>query len=57
VEKRYVLDGPRGEEALADLFDGRHQLVVYHFMFDPSWDLTFVAFHPSFPPSTVPRSA
>ncbi len=38
VEKRYVFDGPQGEAALADLFEGRHQLVVYHFMFDPSWD-------------------
>ena len=38
VEKRYVFDGPKGEESLADLFEGRHQLVVYHFMFDPSWD-------------------
>ena len=38
VEKRYVFEGPKGEETLADLFEGRHQLVVYHFMFDPSWD-------------------
>jgi predicted dithiol-disulfide oxidoreductase (DUF899 family) len=35
VEKRYVFDGERGEETLADLFDGRSQLVVYHFMFGP----------------------
>lgn len=35
VEKNYVFDGPRGEETLADLFDGRSQLVVYHFMFGP----------------------
>jgi Bacterial protein of unknown function (DUF899) len=32
VEKEYVFRGPRGEETLADLFDGRSQLVVYHFM-------------------------
>jgi predicted dithiol-disulfide oxidoreductase (DUF899 family) len=38
VEKRYVFDGPRGEETLADVFDGRSQLVVYHFMFHPDWD-------------------
>ena len=35
VEKNYVFDGPRGKETLADLFDGRSQLVVYHFMFAP----------------------
>ncbi len=38
VEKHYVFDGPKGKESLADLFEGRGQLVVYHFMFDPSWD-------------------
>jgi len=38
VEKHYVFDGPSGKESLADLFEGRRQLVVYHFMFDPSWD-------------------
>jgi predicted dithiol-disulfide oxidoreductase (DUF899 family) len=38
VEKRYVFDGPRGEETLADLFGKRSQLVVYHFMFSPEWD-------------------
>jgi predicted dithiol-disulfide oxidoreductase (DUF899 family) len=35
VEKTYVFDGPAGEETLADLFQGRSQLVVYHFMFGP----------------------
>ena len=35
VEKEYVFAGPDGKEALADLFDGRSQLIVYHFMFDP----------------------
>jgi len=35
VEKRYVFDGPKGEVTLADLFAGRSQLAVYHFMFDP----------------------
>ena len=38
VEKTYVFDGPEGEETLADLFAGRSQLIVYHFMFDPEWD-------------------
>jgi predicted dithiol-disulfide oxidoreductase (DUF899 family) len=38
VEKRYIFEGAKGEESLADLFEGRHQLVVYHFMFDPSWE-------------------
>src|SRR5579872_1661937 len=37
VEKRYVFDGPMGQESLADLFAGRSQLVVYHFMFAPDW--------------------
>src|SRR5689334_4619679 len=35
VEKEYVFEGPRGRETLAELFDGRSQLVVYHFMFGP----------------------
>ena len=38
VTKSYVFDGPRGQETLADLFDGRSQLVIYHFMFSPDWD-------------------
>ncbi len=38
VEKQYVFDGPNGKESLADLFQGRSQLVVYHFMFAPEWD-------------------
>jgi predicted dithiol-disulfide oxidoreductase (DUF899 family) len=38
VEKHYVFDGPDGEESLADLFAGRSQLVVYHFMFAPEWE-------------------
>src|SRR6266568_9020412 len=37
MEKDYVFDGPRGKERLADLFDGRSQLIVYHFMFGPGW--------------------
>lgn len=37
VEKAYVFDGPQGKVSLADLFDGRSQLLVYHFMFGPGW--------------------
>jgi predicted dithiol-disulfide oxidoreductase (DUF899 family) len=37
VEKPYVFDGPEGKETLADLFAGRSQLIVYHFMFGPGW--------------------
>lgn len=37
VEKRYVFDGPNGKETLADLFDGRSQLIVDHFMLGPGW--------------------
>jgi Uncharacterized protein conserved in bacteria len=35
VDKTYVFDGPNGRETLSDLFDGRSQLIVYHFMFSP----------------------
>jgi predicted dithiol-disulfide oxidoreductase (DUF899 family) len=38
IDKNYVFDGANGPETLADLFGTRHQLIVYHFMFDPSWD-------------------
>lgn len=37
VDKNYVFDSPIGKKTLADLFDGRSQLVVYHFMFGPEW--------------------
>jgi len=37
VEKEYVFDGPKGRETLSDLFEGKSQLVVYHFMFGPEW--------------------
>lgn len=37
VEKEYVFDGPDGRLSLADLFDGRSQLLIYHFMFGPGW--------------------
>lgn len=38
VTKDYVFEGPNGRETLSRLFDGRSQLVVYHFMFVPDWD-------------------
>jgi len=37
VEKEYTFDGPDGRETLSGLFAGRSQLLVYHFMFHPSW--------------------
>lgn len=38
VEKQYTFDGPEGKRSLLDLFAGRRQLIVYHFMFDPDWE-------------------
>jgi predicted dithiol-disulfide oxidoreductase (DUF899 family) len=38
IEKRYVFAGPNGKADLLDLFEGRRQLIVYHFMFGPDWD-------------------
>jgi predicted dithiol-disulfide oxidoreductase (DUF899 family) len=38
VKKRYEFDSTGGKVTLADLFDGRSQLVVYHFMFGPGWE-------------------
>ena len=37
VEKDYRFETEGGEKSLAELFDGRSQLVIYHFMFGPSW--------------------
>jgi predicted dithiol-disulfide oxidoreductase (DUF899 family) len=50
VDKNYVFDGPDGKVSLAELFDGRSQLIVYHFMFDAEWSqgcksCSFVADH------------
>jgi predicted dithiol-disulfide oxidoreductase (DUF899 family) len=50
VETPYTFDAPGGKATLADLFDGRSQLVVYHFMFGPGWgqgckSCSFVADH------------
>src|ERR671922_458840 len=38
VEKSYRFEGPNGAQSLGDLFDGRSQLIVYHFMFGPDWE-------------------
>jgi len=38
VDKPYVFEGPQGKETLAELFGGRSQLIVYHFMFGPGWE-------------------
>ncbi|MCZ6652187.1 MAG: DUF899 domain-containing protein [Planctomycetota bacterium] len=37
VEETYIFDGPDGKQSLVDLFAGKSQLIVYHFMFDPEW--------------------
>lgn len=37
VDKTYLFDGPNGKESLSELFDGRSQLIVYHFMYGPDW--------------------
>ena len=38
IEKDYVFTGPHGQATLLDLFEGRDQLILTHFMFDPSWE-------------------
>src|SRR5881392_1812960 len=38
IEKDYVFDGPNGAVRLVDMFEGRPQLIMYHFMFDPAWE-------------------
>ena len=37
VDKKYLFDTPQGKKSLADLFNGRSQLLVYHFMLGPGW--------------------
>jgi predicted dithiol-disulfide oxidoreductase (DUF899 family) len=39
VEKQYVFEGANGKQTLADLFGGRSQLIVYHFMYEPEWEI------------------
>ncbi len=38
VTKNYLFDGFEGKQTLSELFDGRSQLIVYHFMFGPDWE-------------------
>ena len=38
MEKTYVFDTLAGRKSLSELFDGRSQLIVYHFMFGPTWE-------------------
>ncbi|MFI9821217.1 DUF899 domain-containing protein [Streptomyces sp. NPDC052013] len=38
IDREYVFEGGDGKATLLDLFEGRQQLVVYHFMFAPEWD-------------------
>jgi predicted dithiol-disulfide oxidoreductase (DUF899 family) len=38
IEKDYAFDGPEGRRTLAELFEGRRQLLVQHFMFAPGWE-------------------
>ncbi len=38
IEKEYLFEGPQGKATLLDLFEGRRQLIVYHFMFAPGVD-------------------
>lgn len=50
VEKSYTFDAPAGKKTLADLFGPRSQLIIYHFMFDPTWSqgcmsCSFIADH------------
>jgi predicted dithiol-disulfide oxidoreductase (DUF899 family) len=39
IEKQYVFDGPDGKASLVDFFEGRRQLLLYHFMFGPNQDV------------------
>jgi predicted dithiol-disulfide oxidoreductase (DUF899 family) len=38
IDEEYVFDGPKGSVSLLDVFEGRPQLIIYHFMFHPEWD-------------------
>jgi predicted dithiol-disulfide oxidoreductase (DUF899 family) len=38
IDKDYIFESPNGHSRLIDLFDGRRQLILYHFMFDPLWE-------------------
>ncbi len=50
ITKDYVFDSPSGPVSLKELFDGKDQLITYHFMFDPEWEAgckscSFIADH------------
>src|SRR5437660_2512580 len=38
IDKEYIFEGPNGKQTLPELFERKSQLIVYHFMFDPSWE-------------------
>jgi predicted dithiol-disulfide oxidoreductase (DUF899 family) len=38
INKKYAFEGRNGKQYLSELFGGRSQLIVYHFIFDPSWE-------------------
>jgi predicted dithiol-disulfide oxidoreductase (DUF899 family) len=38
IDTEYAFDGPKGKASLIDLFEGRPQLIIYHFMFHPEWE-------------------
>jgi predicted dithiol-disulfide oxidoreductase (DUF899 family) len=39
IDKSYTFEGGEGQQSLAELFDGRRQLIIYHFMFAPDWEV------------------
>ncbi|MGH7516750.1 MAG: DUF899 domain-containing protein [Gemmatimonadales bacterium] len=51
IAKEYVFEGPDGKASLLDLFAGRRQLIVYHFMFDPNDPVYHFMFDPNDPPA------
>ena len=60
VETNYIFDAPSGQVSLADLFNGRNQLIIYHFMYGPDWEVgckscSFLADH--FDPAIVHLNA
>lgn len=54
LDKDYVFETPEGRKHFSDLFDGRHQLIVYHFMLGPGWKAGCPA-APSFPTMSMAR--
>src|SRR4051812_35258392 len=55
IEKNYLFEAPGGELSLKDLFEGRRQLIVYHFMFDPAWEKAAPAARPTSTRSAICR--